>query len=258
MAEIDARYQALPFDEAIDFIQGKIALDTDTWRDGAGDIQDAFFTSAGAKGDLLGQIHEAVTRAIADGQRPEEFAAEFDRIAQGWEGNSPWRANLIYFQNLRQSYAVGRREYQMDPDVLAAFPYLQAVHSGADEPRPIHYWMDGKVWRAQDVPIHFPDGFGCGCRYISLGPADLEAEGLEVEAAGRGDQVSVEMPDGQRYNPVIEPAEGFDYEPGAASRGRRRIEVIERIVARQPAPIANVLRAFIEALLSIETGDGNG
>lgn len=260
MAEIDDRYQALPFEEAIEFLEGKIALDTDTWRDGAGDIQDAFFTSAGAKGDLLARIHQATTTAISEGQRPEEFAKVFEEIAAGWEGNTPWRANLIYFQNLRQAYAVGRAEYQLDPDVLAAFPYLQAVHSGAAEPRPIHYWMNGRVWRAREVPIHFPDGFGCGCRWISLGDRDLEAEGLTVEAAGRGDQVSIEMPSGQSYAPVIQPAEGFDYEPGAAARGERRRDVVRRVAEnpRTPGPIAEALRAWLAAFLGTDGGGGNG
>ncbi|MGD1908172.1 MAG: hypothetical protein ACFB0C_19585 [Leptolyngbyaceae cyanobacterium] len=258
MPEIDDLYKTQPFTEAIDFVESKIALDTDGWRDGAGDIQDAFFTSAGAKGDMLNQIHQAVTEAITLGRRPEEFAAQFEKIAEGWEGNTPWRANLIYFQNLRQAYAVGRAEYQFDPDVLAAFPFLQAVHSGAEEARPIHLWMDQKVWPAESVPLHFPDGFGCGCRYISLGQSDIDAEGLEVQAVAAGDRVEVRLPDGQTLSPVVQPTPGFDYQPGASARGQRRRDLIERVAARSAAPLAEALRTFVEYLLRTEEAGDDG
>jgi hypothetical protein len=49
---IDFDFENAPLAEAVDYLAQKANLDTDTWRDGAGVIQDAAFTVAAAKGAL--------------------------------------------------------------------------------------------------------------------------------------------------------------------------------------------------------------
>lgn len=233
---LDPRYRRIPFAAALDFLRGKITLDTDRYDDTRDDEADAFFTVAGAKGSLLSEIRSAVEDAIERGQRPADFRQRFAEIAEGWSGNNDWRADLIYRTNLRTAYARGREEYQLDPDVLKIQPYLQFVHSDAVVPRPHHQALDGQVFEAEAVPFALPNGYGCGCRYVSLSPRDLTREGLSVSSVTRGDIVG--------GVPLV-PEPGWDRMPGAA-RGDRRQELVQRVIDRSPEPIAKAIKAEID------------
>jgi len=224
----NSAYATKPYPEAIAYFLAKINLGTDTWKDVANDQHDAFFVVAGAKGDLLSGIRAALDKAIATGQRPDEFRAEFEKIAGDWAGNKSWRANIIYNTNLKMSYGAGREQQQTDPDVVRLQPYRQFTHGGATHPRPVHIALDGAVFPAQDVPMALPNGYGCSCRYISLSVRSLLSENLEVSGLKRGDQIA-----GQS----IAPEPGFDYAPGTASAARRD-EIIEAAIARSPPTIA--------------------
>jgi len=233
---LDARYRRLPFAEALSFLRSKITLDTDRWDDTRDDEADAFFTVAGAKGSLLSELRSAVEDAIERGLRPAEFRQRFSEIAEGWTGANDWRADLIYRTNLRTAYARGREEYQLDPDVLKIQPYLQFIHSDAIVPRPHHKALDGQVFEADKVPFSLPNGFSCGCRYVSLSPRDLEREGLSLSTLSRGAIVG---------GVPLEPEPGWDRMPGAA-RGERRQELIQRVIDRSPPEIAAQVKAEIE------------
>lgn len=234
---LEDRYRRIPFDEAIDFLRQKINVDTDSSYDILDAEHDALFCVAGAKGSVLSELREAVTRAIADGQRLEDFQERFNEIAEGWEhkGDAAWRARVIYQTNMRMAHAAGRYQQQLDPAVLRVKPYLQCIHGGSAHPRPSHLALDKKVFRAQDCPIYFPSGYGCACRTISLSDRDLSRFGLEVSTIARGDRVEVEV-DGKIFNPVIEPDQGFDYVPGQSSQERRQ-EIAEQMLARMSPDI---------------------
>lgn len=242
---LDDRYRTMPFEPAIEFMRDKINLDTDSWRDVTDDEHDAAFVVAGAKGSVLSEFRVAVDRAIAEGQRPEDFRKEFDRIAEGWEfnGDAAWRSDIIYFTNLRASYGRGRDQMQFDPAVVAAQPYVQYQHSDAEHPRPLHLALDQQVFRKYQVPFALPNGYGCSCRYTSLSQRDLDRLGLEVSDLSRGDSIPVEI-DGRTYNPVIEPAEGWDRLPNPNPQERRE-EILRRIADRSVPEVATYLRQFI-------------
>jgi len=243
---LDDRYRTMPFEPAIEFMRDKINLDTDSWRDVTDDEHDAAFVVAGAKGSVLSEFRVAVDRAIAEGQRPEDFRKEFDRIAEGWEfnGDAAWRSDIIYFTNLRASYGRGRDQMQFDPAVVAAQPYVQYQHSDAEHPRPLHLALDQMVFRKDRVPFATPNGFGCSCRYTSLSQRDIDRLGLEVSDLSRGDSIPVEI-DGRTYNPVIEPAEGWDRMPNPDPQERRE-EILRRIADRSVPEVATYLRQFKE------------
>ncbi|MEM6836282.1 MAG: hypothetical protein AAF609_05455 [Cyanobacteria bacterium P01_C01_bin.120] len=248
---LDDRYRTLPFQAAIDFMAEKITLDSDSWRDFTDDEHDAVFMVAGAKGSVLSELRTAVDSAIADGQRPEEFRERFEQIADGWDdmrGDSAWRANTVLFTNLRASYGRGRDQLQFDPAVMAAQPFAKYEHSDSQHPRPLHLALDQQVFRKDNIPFALPNGFGCDCRYTSLSQRDVDRLGLEVSDLSRGDALSVDM-DGRTYNPVLEPAEGWDRMPNPNPQQRRQ-EVLERIADRAVPEIATQIRVFIAQFLA--------
>lgn len=254
---LDDRYRTMPFEPAIEFMRDKINLDTDSWRDVTDDEHDAAFVVAGAKGSVLSEFRVAVDRAIAEGQRPEDFRKEFDRIAEGWEfnGDAAWRSDIIYFTNLRASYGRGRESMLFDEEVKRFEPYVQYEHSDADNPRPAHLAMDGKVFRKDDPGLwSLPSGYGCSCRWVGLRDADLSRMNLQVESVPRGEQVEVTMPDGRVYRPTAGPDEGWNRSPNPNPQQRRR-EILERIASRVQPEIAEQIRNFIANFLAGLEGD---
>lgn len=246
---LEDRYSTQPFQEAIDYLLGKINLPTDSWRDLLDDEHDAFFMSAGAKGSILSDLAQATTQAISEGWSLEEFSKRFDTIAEGWadmRGDRDWRARIVFQTNLRQAYAAGRYEYQLDPEVVAIQPYLQYIHSDSAQPRPSHIALDGLVFPANELPFYPPDGYGCGCRTISLSQRDLDRAGLSVSELRRGDTATYDF-DGKTEQAVLEPEPGFDYIPGQASRGERRVQVMAEVVSRLEGPIREQVMADINA-----------
>ena len=205
MPEIDIAQ--LPFLEAIDYFVEKTAIDTDTWRDTHNLDTNAAFTVAAAKGDLLQDIRDDVTKAQADGLSTQDFLKSFDSIADRYspdwlgKGNRAWRGQLIYEQNIRQSHAAGRYEQMTEPDMMKLRPYWQWRHGDSRDPRPSHLALNGMVFEAGKLPMSPPCGFNCRCQVFSLSRRDLVRKGLEVSSLKRGDEIN---------GIVIEPDEGFD------------------------------------------------
>lgn len=237
---LDDRYANVPFDEAISYLSGKINLDTDKWDDILDAEHDAAFVVAGAKGSLLSDLRGAVDRAIANGQRPEDFLKDFERISEGWAhtGDKAWRANIIHMTNLTQSYAAGRATYQLDPEVMRVQPYLQWVHSNSGKPRPSHLALDGRVFRAEAIPFYPPNGYGCLCRTISLTQGQVDKQGLTVDSLQVGDTLPYTDDRGKLREAVIAPDKGFARIPG---RGDRR-SLLEGMIAKFPTEVAKPLQ----------------
>jgi SPP1 gp7 family putative phage head morphogenesis protein len=172
---LDIDDQRLPMAEAIDYLAQKLDLDTDTWKDGQGVTQLANFTVAGAKAALLQDIHDTLDRSIDAGESMQQFIDRFAKVTDRWVGKSAWRAQLIYDQNIRQAYGLGR--WQQMQEAAADRPYLEWRHGDSRDPRPEHKAMNGKIFRIEDVTMPLPSGFGCTCQYFSLSPRDFERNG---------------------------------------------------------------------------------
>jgi uncharacterized protein with gpF-like domain len=209
---MNLNFEGLTLDEAIAFLAAKRNLDTESWVEGMGLVQEAFFTVAKAKGDFLQEIRNAVEAAIAQGKSVPEFRRSFEAISARWAetelyGNRAWRAQLIFEMNLRKAYAKGREKQLRDPAVMAARPYWLWRHGGSQDARPTHLAMDGRVVPAGSLPIH-PWGFGCRCQFFSLSPRDLERQGLVVENIQLGDRLEVVV-HGERAMAELRPDPGF-------------------------------------------------
>ncbi|MFB2553348.1 PBECR2 nuclease fold domain-containing protein [Ensifer soli] len=182
----------LPFQEAIDFLAGKVNLPTYRSDDLKAAAHVRAFSVAGVtRDDMLADFAAAILRARTDGRPYEDFRKSFDEIVDrtGWvfkargktdEERRDWRARIIFNANMRVSYMAGRYAQMTDPDVLRYRPYWRYVHSGAEHPRLQHLAWDGRVWSATDpvwTYIYPPNGFGCGCDVEALSRRDLLAEG---------------------------------------------------------------------------------
>jgi uncharacterized protein with gpF-like domain len=197
----------LPFAEAIDYFKSKTNLDTDTWRDTLDIDNDAVFTVAAARGQLLQDIRDAVAKGQSEGQSTQDFIKQFDRIADRYspdwalKGDRAWRGQLIYEQNIRAAYGAGREQQMADPDVMKLRPYHQWRHGDSRDPRPAHLILDSMVFDAGEVPLKCPAGFNCRCQIFSLTRRDLIRQGLSVSTLKLGDEI-----DGV----VIQPDPGFE------------------------------------------------
>lgn len=235
-------YSRLPFPELLAYLEGKTNLDTDSWRDGMGVVQDAAFTVARAKGQLLQEIREALDRAVNDGQGVDQFVQVFDAIASRWsaawplKGSTGWRGQLIYEQNLRQAYAAGRYRQMTEPEVLKRRPYWEWRHGGSFAPRPAHLAMDGRIFAADSFPMP-PWGFGCQCQVFSLSKRDV-GEDFEPEEYRQSDPVDwIDPATGQTRQVYLTPDPGFENSPGSSSASRRQ-EVLSAALEQMDPRIA--------------------
>lgn len=182
----------VPFQEAIDFLAGKVNLPTRRWDDlqEAGHVR-GFAVAGVTRDDMLADFRAAIEKARRDGTGFNEFRKDFDAIVErtGWqffshgkteEERRAWRAQIIYTTNMRTSYMAGRWSQLTDPDIVRYRPYLQYIHSGARHPRKLHESWNNRVWLASDPVwkvIYPPNGWGCGCDVEALSDRELRAMG---------------------------------------------------------------------------------
>lgn len=182
-----------PFPEQLAFFQKKVSMPKDAWDAITKAQHDHAFVVAGAmRADLLNDLHEAVTQAIAEGGTIAQFRTQFDEIVarHGWEGwtgsdskaGRTWRTRVIYQTNMATSYAAGRWAQLNDPDLIAQRPYWRYVHAdGVASPRPLHLaWGQAGLTLPHDHTwwqTHYPpNGFGCHCYVIAVrGPKPGDA-----------------------------------------------------------------------------------
>lgn len=255
MATID--FKSSPFDEAISYLESRIALPSERWNDYKDSEANAAFWSAGAvDANLVSDLQKAVTRAIKVGvpYDSKEFADLIQNFSAnyGWleDGEAGWRARLILSQNLRQSYAAGRHDQQFDPDVMRLQPYLQYLHSDSRAPRPAHLALDGRVFRKDDPivqSIYPPNGFGCGCYFRSLSQRQLNMLTIDVEAITIGDTLPYVDSNGQTKQAIIKPDDGFNAAP--SSNAEQRIINLARIKERLPQTWGKRIDNAIQSLL---------
>lgn len=182
----------VPFQEAIDFLAGKVNLPTRRWDDLRHAAHVRGFSVAGVtRDDMLADFRAAIEKARREGTGLKEFRKDFDAIVDrtGWkyfshgkseEERRAWRARIIYTTNMRTSYMAGRYAQLTDPDVLRYRPWWRYVHSGARHPRKLHLSWNGLVLAATDPAwkvMYPPNGWGCGCDVEALSDRQLRALG---------------------------------------------------------------------------------
>lgn len=223
--------EGLAFQEAIEFLRGKVNIPTERWNELWQGMHARGFMVAGANRDaILVDFRRAVDKAIAEGTTLEEFRKDFDAIVvrHGWshKGSRNWRSEVIYTTNVRQAYNAGRWAQLTDPDLLSVNPYLEYRHGDSKVPRPLHLSWNGLVLPADDPwwRTHYPqNGWGCKCKVLSAGPRDLAKMGKSGpdKAPDDGTYTWVDKKTGEEHTIPNGIDPGFDYNVGIASTGRR-------------------------------------
>lgn len=176
------------FQQQIDYLKQKTNLPTQSYKDITSRQHDRAFVVAGAmKADLLNDLHNAVNKAVADGQSFQAFQDSFDDIIgkHGWlndedEKYKAWRARIIYKTNLSTSHAAGRYKQMTSPEMVKLRPYWRYRHNTIENPRIQHEkWnnlvlpVDAAFWR-----VNFPpNGYGCNCTIDAITERQLRAMG---------------------------------------------------------------------------------
>ncbi|NKF51371.1 head morphogenesis protein [Shewanella sp. WXL01] len=220
----NAYFGSLPFIQQINFFRNKLNLPTEHWDDiWQGSHARAFVVAGAMKHDLLNDMRKAVDAAIADGKSLTWFQTEFKNIVakHGWQhtGSAPWRANVIYSTNMRQSYNAGRWQQ------LQQFPYWRYAHGDSRVPRELHLKWHGTIL-PKDHPwwdTNFPqNGWGCKCRVYGVSQIQMDRKKLKVSQApndGVRDWTNKATGEVHQVPKGIDP--GFDYNVGQANLGQR-------------------------------------
>lgn len=216
---------ARPFKEAMAYLNQKLPLPTRGHEDVYGAQHDHAFMVAGAnRTAILEGFFNGIKAAQANGETLADFRKRFDQIvaASGWDyhGSRGWRSKLIYRENLRNAYNAGREQQMADPDFLAAHPYMEYVHSGAEHYRPQHKAWDGLILRADDPiwnTISPSNGYGCACKKFARSERYLKRTGKKLGTAPvleYRDHVDKRTGEVLRIPKGIDP--GFDVRPGSS------------------------------------------
>lgn len=175
------------FAEALEFLKQKKPLPKKLYEQLEEEARARAFTVAGyTAAQILEQFLRELEAAVENGSTMEAFREEMNTFLEraGYEGISPWRADVIFRTNLQTAYNAGHYRAMTDPAVRRRRPYWQYQTAGDGNVRPAHGAMDGRVYRCDD-PVwdvwYPPNGFRCRCVVVSLTEEQVRRSGLQVD-----------------------------------------------------------------------------
>lgn len=194
-------FDAGPPPEVSEFVRGKGLRDSFSWKDIEPEEHAVSFAVAKAtKADVLGDVRDAIQKAIDEGQTLETFRKELKPIlrAKGWWGRavvedpltgevdevqlgSPRRLKTIFDANLRGARAAGQWERIQRTKKL--LPFLEYRLGSSAEHRPAHAAKAGLILPVDDpfwdewMP---PNGWGCKCWVRQVTRAEAERRGVSA------------------------------------------------------------------------------
>lgn len=211
------------FDEAIQFLKGKLPESSVAWDSLAGPVHAKVFTVAGATtADLAADLQASLVQALEQGQTIAQFRRGFDAAVEkhGWayNGKRGWRSSIIFDTNMRSAHMAGRwAQIEANKDRR---PFLQYRTAGDARVRPMHRQWNGLVFPVDDAfwRTHYPpNGWNCRCTVRSYSADDLAERNLQVSKPVPLEMRTVSGSDGTVTDVVpkgIDP--GWDHNVGQA------------------------------------------
>ncbi|MCC6775988.1 MAG: DUF935 family protein, partial [Hyphomicrobiales bacterium] len=154
-------FAKLPFVEAIESLRDRVGLDPETFIQLDGHARSRAFRVAGVwEMDLLAVLHTNLLRTITNGETVRDFRLRVlpqmaDRA--GWTGESPWHADVVFYQNFAMAHAAGRfRQYE---ELDISYWRFRANGDSCEICKP----EVGKVYRTTDTARIPPLHFNCDC-----------------------------------------------------------------------------------------------
>ncbi len=170
----------------------------DVWQD---EHALAFTVAKSAGYDILGDVRDAVRKAIEERQDFEDFEKGLEPLlkAKGWWGRakqidpltgkevevqlgSARRLQTIYWANVRAARAAG--EWEKINRTKRGLPYLLYLISTAEHKRPLHLSWVGTILPVDDPwwDTHYPpNGWNCQCRVRQISEGDAISRGYDPE-----------------------------------------------------------------------------
>ncbi|ATF93673.1 phage head morphogenesis protein [Cedecea neteri] len=230
---------------AIRYFEGKHLTPTFSWKDLEDEAHAVQFTVAGIlKLDVLNDIHQGLTQAMANGTTLTQFHNDLEPLLQrkGWLGRGlvadehgelagkklmPYRLDTIFRTNIQSAYAAGR--YQQQMRTVTERPYWEYNAVMDNRTRPMHASLNGRVFAADDPiwqSIYPPNGYRCRCWIRALTRAQMKNHPIGLESS-EGRLVTVQQPygtDGEtrpvtayrdpKTGALLVPDAGFHLNPG--------------------------------------------
>jgi len=248
----------MPPKEAVTYLADKFHIPSEGWETVAAETQQRAFTVAQTAGfNVLGDIYDALKRALDEGWTVKQFQDHLEPLlrTKGWWGQavdpatgeilktypgtnrpvrygSSARLKLIYDTNMTVSYGAGRRYRQQATRGL--FPYWRYLATLDNRTRPAHRALHNRIWPADATiwdHIYPPNGFRCRCTVQAVNRETAMAEGVQatgeiiernVPVNAAGDQVKVK---GWRSNgQTFFPDPGWDVAPGKRDNLKAQLE----------------------------------
>jgi phage putative head morphogenesis protein, SPP1 gp7 family len=234
--------------EAIDFLEKKHLVPTDSWDDLWQDEHSHCFTVAHSMGAaVLDDIFKALSDAIESGDTLDTFKKNLGPTLRekGWyggradkvgdEGYLAWRLAMIYDTNLMTAYSAGNYRRMTRGAELRPIWVYSAVMDG--KTRPEHRALNGKAYRAGSSfwdRYYPPNGWRCRCSTYSLSEDGAAQRGLDIlDDLPPGLDPERVAPPEWRYNPGRDAyaPDWSKYKNLAAmtdSSGRSLLDVVKR------------------------------
>lgn len=196
MPEIELK--PLPFEEAIEAFRELLPLTPDEFYAIADEARALAFTvSHVMQMDVLVDMHNAIEKAISEGETLADFRNRIDEIfeTRGWTAPpdfTPWRLETIFRTNVQTAYTTGR--YKQMVAQKGAFPFWEYDAVNDSRTRPSHAALDGKIFPADDPfwdTWYPPNGYNCRC---GVNPVSKHEAGDE--------KIETDDPTGQLIEPV--------------------------------------------------------
>lgn len=175
------------FQNAVDFLESKEAVDAKIYKQLAKRERDRAFTVSGyTSGEILNAFLKGLADAVESGSTMESFRERMSTFLAdyGYDSITPFHADVIFRTNVQTAYMAGH--YESMREAAAFRPYWQYKTAGDGAVRESHAAMADRVYSADD-PIwniwYPPNGYRCRCTVISLSRAQVKKRGLSVQKA---------------------------------------------------------------------------